>query len=134
MATAAYVSKVQFDRNTTLFSTMTGINTLSIGLNKTLVDVSAMNGVADFTKRIAALKDFPVTISGFFDVADVAYGYLLSDFTSGSTVLACKVFYGAATGFHLTDMRVESIDFSASVDGAMEISISLQSNSDIVTF
>ena len=135
MATAAYVSKVTFNRNTGGHQTLGGINDLSIGLNKTLVDVSAMNGASDFTKRIAALKDFPVTVSGFFDVADAAYVYLQADFVSGSaTLLECKVYYGAATGFTLTDMRVESIDFSASVDGAMEVSISLQSNCDIATF
>ena len=137
MATAAYVSKVTFNRNAGGHETLGGINDLSIGLNKTLVDVSAMNGADDFTKRIAALKDFPITVSGFFDPADAAYVYLQADFVSGSaTLLECKVYYGAspAAGFTLTDMRVESIDFSASVDGAMEVSISLQSNCDIAVF
>lgn len=135
---ASYISKVTFNRKPiggalAGEATLNGINDISLGLNKTLVDISAMNGTNDFTKRLAALKDFPVSVSGFFDPADPAYVYLQADFTTGSDQVQCKVYYTNAAGFSV-DVIVESIDFSASVDGAMEVSISLQSNSDVAVF
>ena len=136
--TASYISKVTFNRKPIggAFAgeqTLNGINDISIGLNSTLVDISAMDGSSDFTKRLRALKDFPLTVSGFFDPADAAYVYLQADFTAGSDALSCKVYYTGAAGFEIYAI-VESIDFSASVDGAMEVSISLQSNGNISVF
>lgn len=133
MATASYVGKFTVDRNGGGEQTLGGINNISIGLNKTLVDVSSMNGTDDHVKRLAALKDFPITVSGFFDASDAAYTYLKDDFVSGSTSLTCKVYYAAGGGFDV-DGVVESIDFSASVDGAMEVSITIQSNDDVNIF
>ena len=132
MATAAYISKVQFNLAGGGYHTLSGINDISFGLNKSLVDISEMNGSSDFTQRIAALKDFPISVSGFFDPADAAYVYLQAQFVTGG-VLLCDVYYTAAAGFRVT-VLVESIDFSASVDGAMEVSVSLQSNSDMAVF
>lgn len=136
--TASYISKVTFNRKPIggAFGgelTLGGINDISLGLNSSLVDISAMDGSSDYTKRLRALKDFPVSVSGFFDPADLAYIQLQADFTAGSDTVACKVYYTGAAGFEV-NVIVESIDFSASVDGAMEISISLQSNGGISVF
>ncbi len=135
---ASYISKVTFNRKPVggAFAgeqTLNGINDISFGLNKTLVDISAMNGSNDHIARLAALKDFPLSVSGFFDPADPAYVYLQADFTAGSDTLSCKVYYTNAAGFEIYAI-VESIDFSASVDGAMEVSVNLQSNSDLTVF
>jgi predicted secreted protein len=129
---ASYVSKVQLNLAGGGYQTLNGINDISFGLNKTLVDISAMNGADDHTARLAALKDFPITVSGFFDPADAAYVYAQTQFVSGGSMLV-DIYYTNSTGFRVTAI-VESIDFSASVDGAMEVSITMQSNSDVATF
>ena len=130
---ASYVSKITFNLAGGGELTLNGINDISFGLNKTLVDISAMNGSNDHVARLAALKDFPLSVSGFFDPADPAYVYLQTQFVSGGTMVM-KLYYTAGAGFEMASVIVESIDFSASVDGAMEVSVSMQSNSDVATF
>lgn len=135
MATAAYQGSVSVQGGGGGgYTAMAGVNNVSVSLSRTLVDVSAMNGSDDFVKRLAALKDFPMSISGFFAAADTAYGHMKANFASG-TQLEVRIYFdptaGAGnTGFY-TDCMVESIEVSASVDGAQEVSISLQSNSDV---
>ena len=134
-ATASYLSEVQCNISGGAFSQLAGVNNVSISLGRTLVDVSVMNATDDFTKRLAALKDFPITISGFFEPTDTAYGHIKSAFTTPSNALVVKVIFdgtkGAGSqGFQVTAL-VESIEISAAVDGAQEVSISLQSNSDV---
>ena len=129
---ASFVSKVQLNLAGGGAHTLNGINDISFGLNKTLVDISGMDGTSDHIARLAALKDFPITVSGFFDPADAAYVYAQTQFVSGGSMLV-DVYTTNSNGFRVTAI-VESIDFSASVDGAMEVSISMQSNSDLTTF
>ncbi len=134
-ATASYLAEVQCNISGGGFSTLAGVNDVSISLGRTLVDVSTMNASDDHTKRLAALKDFPISVSGFFEPTDTAYGHIKSAFVDASLPLVVKVIFdgtkGAGSqGFQVTAL-VESIDVSASVDGAQEVSISLQSNSDV---
>ncbi len=134
-ATASYLAQVQVNISGGGFSSLAGVNDVSISLSRNLVDVSTMNASDDFIKRLATLKDFPISISGFFEPTDTAYGHLQSAFIDPSLPIVIKVQFDgtkAATkrGFQVTAL-VESIDVSASVDGAQEVSISLQSNSDV---
>ena len=134
-ATASYLAEVQVNSGGGAYSQLAGVNDVSISLGRNLVDVTTMTASGDFTKRLATLKDFPISISGFFEPTDTAYGYIQTAFTTPSTTLGIKVIFDgtkAATkqGFSVTCL-VESIDISASVDGAQEVSISLQSNSDV---
>jgi len=134
-ATASYLAEVQCNISGGSFSTLAGVNDVSVSISRTLVDVSVMNATDDFTKRLAALKDFPISVSGFFEPTDTAYGHIQSAFVDSALPLVVKVFFDgtkAATkrGFQVTCL-VESIEVSASVDGAQEVSISLQSNSNV---
>jgi predicted secreted protein len=117
------------------FSGLAGVNDVSVSLSKNLVDVSVMNASDDFTKRLATLSDFPISISGFFEPTDTAYGHFKSAFVDPALPVVVKVFFdgtkaAGSQGFQVT-VLVESIDISASVDGAQEVSISLQSNSNV---
>ena len=134
-ATASYKAEVQVNISGGGFSQLAGVNSASVSLGRTLVDVSTMDATSDFTRRLAALKDFPISLSGFFEPTDTAYGHIQDAFVDPSLPLVVKVIYDgtkAATsqGFQVTAL-VETIDISASVDGAQEVSISLQSNSDV---
>ena len=133
MATAAYNFKVLTDTAAAgaYATTLAGVNDASITVGGNLIDVSAMNGTNDFIQRIRGLKDFPMTISGFFNPADTAYGHIKANFTSG-TQLGIKFDYSGGASFLVSNVMVESIEVSASVDGAQEVSISLQSNATIV--
>jgi predicted secreted protein len=133
-ATASYLGEVQVNSGGG-FNALAGVNDVSISLSRNLVDVSVMNASDDFTKRLATLKDFPITISGFFEPLDTAYQSIKTAFTTPATTLTVKVIPDGtkavgSQGFQVTAL-VESIEISASVDGAQEVSISLQSNSDV---
>lgn len=134
-ATASFKGEVLCNISGGSFSTLAGVNDMSISLGRTLVDVSTMNATDDHIKRLGALKDFPITLSGFFEPADTAYGHIQSAFIDSSLPLIVKVQFDATKsanerGFQVTCL-VETIDISAAVDGAQEVSISLQSNSDV---
>ena len=133
MATAAYNFKVLCGTGGgagTPSATLAGVNDASITVSGTLIDVSAMDGTSDFVKRLRGLKDFPMSISGFFNPSDAAYTYIKANFTSG-TALGIKFDYSGGASFQCNDVMVESIEVSASVDGAQEVSISLKSNATL---
>ena len=135
MATASYIADVQTNISGGGYSILAGVNNVTISLGRTLVDVSAMNGTDDFTKRLAALKDFPITVSGFFEPTATAYTNIKSAFTNAALPLIVKIQFDGSNGagsrgFQVTCL-VESIEVSASVDCAQEVSINLQSNSDV---
>ena len=134
-ATAAYKGKVRANISGGGFSDLAGVNDVSISLSKNLVDVSTMNASDDFIKRLATLSDFPISISGFFEPLDTAYGHFKNAFVNPALPVICQVYFdgskaAGSQGFQVT-VLVESIDISASVDGAQEVSISLQSNSNV---
>lgn len=115
------------------YTVMTGINDISISLGRTLVDVSDMTGsaTADFTKRLAALKDIPITVSGFYDSTDTAFGHLKNNFDDPvSNGLFVKIFTSGSVGFKVQCL-VESLEVSASADGAQELTVNLQSTGDL---
>ncbi len=66
-ATASYNGKVRANISGGGFSDLAGVNDVSVSLSRNLVDVSVMDASSDFIKRLATLKDFPISISGFFD-------------------------------------------------------------------
>ena len=133
MAVASYTTRFQVaDTVGGTYSTMGGVNDVSITIGRTLIDTSDMDGSSDYTKRIAALKDIPISVSGFYG-ADTAFLHLRDNFTSPTANdVFVKVLTGSGpdVGFQVQCM-VESIDISASVDGAQEVSISLQSTGDL---
>ncbi len=134
-ATASYKGKVRANISGGGFSDLAGVNDVSVSLSKNLVDVSVMNASDDFTKRLATLSDFPISISGFFEPLDTAYGHFKNAFVNPALPVQVQVYFdgskaAGSQGFQVTAL-VESIDISASVDGAQEVSISLQSNSNV---
>jgi predicted secreted protein len=135
MASASYNVTVQVASTAGgTYTTMGGVNDVSLSLGRTLVDVSEMNGSDDFTKRLAALKDTPITVSGFYDPADTAFGHLRSNFDDPASNQAhVKIFTDGTTrsvGFQV-QVLVESLEISASADGAQELSVNLQSAGDL---
>ncbi len=134
-ATASYNGKVRANISGGGFSDLAGVNDVSVSLSRNLVDVSVMDASSDFIKRLATLKDFPISISGFFEPLDTAYGHFKNAFTNPALPVIVQVYFdgskaAGSQGFQVTAL-VESIEISASVDGAQEVSISLQSNSDV---
>lgn len=133
MATASFNCTISTTTGGGAFpgTTTQGVNDVSFNLSRNLIDVSQMDGASGFVKRLAALKDFPVTISGFFLPNDTSYGHMKANFVSG-TQLGVQIDFSGGDKLSLADALVESIDISASVDGAQEVSITIQSNSNVV--
>ena len=82
---------------------------------------------SNLRRRILGLRDLSASIDGDLELADTAYAHLKACYLSGLPVILRQVVTvsGASHGLALS-MLVESIDRSASVDGKVEVSISLQ--------
>jgi predicted secreted protein len=133
MATAAYNTIVKTATGGGGFgTTLQGVNNVSVSMSRNLVDVTQLDGTKTFVQRLATLKDGPLTLSGFFLPTDTAYGHIKANFVSG-TQLGIELSWDAVPNkVTCTNYQVESIEISATPDGAQEVSISLQSNADIV--
>ena len=130
MATAAFNTVVSVKTGGAgSFATLEGVNSASFTFGKNIIDVSTLTGATgDFRKRLGTLRDFPMSISGFFLPSDTGYQRILAQYTSGTQTDVKFDFSGGST--FTVQVVVESIEISVTPDGAQEVSISLQSTSD----
>jgi len=105
---------------------ITGINNVSITDNRTMLDVTSFEGNAGAMERLAGLRDVSVTLSGFFDTGTGQA--LLQDNHGTGTLTYVKVEFDGATPPDLeVPCLIESIDYSAAVDGTVDVTYNLVS-------
>ena len=128
MAYAGKHSEVKFGANT-----VAKINDASFTINGEVIDVSAFDGEG-WSEFIQGLRDADIDISGFYDATDtngqvVARAAILTqNIVSDVTVLSNA---NLATSGFTCDAFVETFEISTTVDGAVELSISMQSSGPI---
>lgn len=82
---------------------------------------------SNLRRRIMGLRDLTASIDGDLEVADTAYAHIKHCYANGlPVILRQTVVISGATHGLAASMLVESIERSASVDGKVEVSISLQ--------
>lgn len=131
MATAAFNTVVSVKTGGAgSFATLEGVNSASFTFGKNIVDVSTLTGATgNFRKRLGTIRDFPISLSGFFLPGDTGYTRILAEWTAGTQTEVKFDFSGGTT--YTCQVVVESIEISATPDGAQEVSISLQSTSNV---
>lgn len=87
---------------------------------------------SNLRRRIMGLRDLSASIDGDLEITDTAYAHLKHCYTNGLPVILRKlvVVSGATHGLALS-MLVESLERSATVDGKVELSVSLQHEGSI---
>lgn len=106
-----------------------GLNSVEYGPTVDLLDVTDFKDTTGFKLKLAGLKDGTVSLSGDFEGADAPQALLRSSWSSGSSVWCTFHFDPSAAagsrGFQV-ECKVENYNISASVDGKVEFSCSLQ--------
>lgn len=113
------------------YLTMDGIKNFSIG------DSSDMLDITDFAdsrlrRRIVGMRDLNVSLDGDLEAANTGYLLLRAAYEAGDDV-GVKILHDGTNGVVYT-MVVESLERSASVDGTVEVSISLQHEGSVDPF
>jgi predicted secreted protein len=102
------------------------INNVSIADGRTMLDVTSFEGNAGAMERLAGLRDVSVTISGFFDT-DTGQALLRTNHGSGSLTYVLVEFDGSGAPSLEIPCLVESVDYSAAVDGTVDVTYNLVS-------
>jgi predicted secreted protein len=110
-----------------------GINDATFTINGEIVDVSDFES-GGFRARLQNLRDAAISISGFYDPADstgqvvLRTAVLTQALVEGLSILADAA---VATSGFTCDAFVETFEISPSVEGAVPVSVSLQSHGEI---
>jgi len=102
------------------------INNVSITDNRTMLDVTSFEGNAGAMERLAGLRDVSVTISGFFDT-DTGQALLQDNHGTGTLTYVLVEFDGSGAPSLEVPCLIESIDYSAAVDGTVDVTYNLVS-------
>ncbi len=107
-----------------------GLNDATFTVNGELVDVSRFSGDG-WRQRISNLKDATISISGFFNPADSS-GQILAQTSilQGDKISNVAVLADGTNGLKC-DAYVETFEISPAVEGAVGVSITLQSDGEI---
>lgn len=107
-----------------------GLNDATFTINGELVDITAFDSDG-WRKRLANLRDASISISGFYDPTD-STGQVAaqSAILAGTKVEDVAVLADGTSGFKC-DAFVETFELSPAVEGAVAVSISLQSDGEI---
>jgi predicted secreted protein len=131
--------------DTTVITVATGISStvmITDGIKQfSISDSREMYDITDFADgnvraRINGLRDYQVSLSGELESVSTAYLFLRSSYESG-VPCAIRTHLGGPAGASLGYAYlclVESLEISASVDGTVEFSASLQSSSGTAPF
>ena len=106
---------------------ITGINNVSLTDNRNMLDVTSFEGNGGAMERLAGLRDVSLTLSGFLN-SDAEQVLLQTSHGTGATVYALVEFDGADAPSLEVPSLVESIDYSAAVDGTVDVTFNLVSN------
>lgn len=109
-------------------------STLDGNISFSISDGDEMLDITDFAdsrtrRRIAGLRDLSMSLDGDLELADTGYAKIKAAKAAGDDIIV-RVLADGTNGLALA-MLVESIERSASVDGKVEVSISLQHEGNI---
>lgn len=106
---------------------VTGINNVSLSDGRNMLDVTTFEGNAGAMQRLAGLRDLSVTLSGFLN-SDSEQVLLQTNHGAGTLTYVLVEFDGAGAPSLEIPCLVESIDYSAAVDGTVDVTFNLVSS------
>lgn len=110
-----------------------GINDATFTINGEIVDVSTFES-GGWRERLQNLRDATITISGFYDPSDTTGQIVFRTAVLTQAVVEDVIVLAdsnSATSGFVCDAFVESFEISPSVEGAVPVSITLQSTGQI---
>jgi len=132
MPLAGHPIVVEVSNDDIAYSEVDGLNNVSFGPNRDLLDVTAFNDADDAKRKLAALRDVTVSVSGDYESADANGQKRIRDrFDDGANLFVRIKFDPTAAvglqGFKVAT-KVESSEISTAVDGKIEWSATMQGN------
>jgi predicted secreted protein len=124
MADPGHAVRVDVSNDDITYNELDGINNVDWGPMADLLDTTDFKDTTGFKTRIQVLKDIAPTISGDYERTDTAQSALRTGWDTGATRYL-KVMLDGTNGFKVA-CKVESFGISASVDGKVEFTASLQ--------
>ena len=123
---AGYNVTIKVGNSATPTDEITGINNVSITDNRNMLDITSFENNGGAMERLAGLRDVSLTLSGFFNT-DTEQA-LLQDNHGTGTLTYVRIEFDGATPPHLeVPCLIESIDYSAAVDGTVDVTYNLVS-------
>lgn len=110
------------------------LNDASISINGELIDVTVF-GAGQWRQKIASFVDATINISGFYNAGDATgQAVMRNAVLAGTKVQDITVLADTtvATSGFTTDAFVTTFDMSTTVEGAVAVSITLESDGAIV--
>ena len=104
----------------------TGINNVSMTDTRTMLDITSFENNGGAMERLAGLRDVSVTLSGFLN-GDTEQVLLQDNHASGTLTYVLVEFDGTGAPSLEVPCLVESIDYSAAVDGTVDVTYNLVS-------
>lgn len=112
------------------YTAVADIRSASMSTSAGLVDISAFNDSQ--VSRIMGLKDATYSLSGFWKSTDTNGQVAIRAAWSGDSTLWVQFLPDGATGFK-QEVKVSKFDISASVDGAVELSVEIEGTGAIAS-
>ena len=126
MPLAGHAVIIEASSDDATYNAFDGLNDASFSPSRDLLDTTAFND-ASARQRLAGLTDGSISLSGDYESADTAQALVRTSFTSGAAIyIQCK---WDGTNGHKATCIVEDFEISASVDGKVEWSATIQFNS-----
>ncbi|HEY7824083.1 MAG TPA: phage tail tube protein [Acidimicrobiia bacterium] len=104
----------------------TGINNVSLTDTRTMLDITSFEGNGGAMERLAGLRDVSITLSGFLN-GDTEQVLLQDNHGTGTLTYVLVEFDGTGAPSLEVPCLVESIDYSAAVDGTVDVTYNLVS-------
>lgn len=131
MALAGHAVKVSCADTDVAGDEIDGINNIDWGPAANLLETTDFADTTGARTRILGLKDLQVTVSGQYEAADTGQARLRTNWASGASVFVRFLPNGTA-GFKC-EMKVQDFKITASFDGVVEFSATLQGTGSIGT-
>lgn len=106
---------------------ITGINNVSLTDNRNMLDITSFEGNGGAMERLAGLRDVSLTLSGFLN-GDSEQVAIQDAHGAGTEFYILVEFDGSGAPSLLVPVLAESIDYSAAVDGTVDVTYNLVSS------
>ena len=125
---AGYNVTIKVSNSTPLSGTdeITGINNVSLTDTRTMLDITSFENNGGAMERLAGLRDVSITLSGFLN-GDTEQVLLQDNHGTGTLTYVLVEFDGSGAPSLEVPCLVESIDYSAAVDGTVDVTYNLVS-------
>jgi predicted secreted protein len=119
---------VEVSPDGTTWSVVAEMNDFSFAISGNNIDVSKFTD--DFVRRMQGLKDTSVSFSGFFDPTDTSGQVAIRAALLADSDLYVRIKPDGTAGWS-QPVKVSSVEWTASADGAVETSVELEGDGTV---